>query len=49
MRKSNLKTIELVNFNNINQSDVINLFYIIKISLFKTNMMRLRTKNIVTS
>jgi len=44
MRKSNFKTVELVNFNNNNQSDVINSLYIIKISLFKTNMMRLRTK-----
>jgi len=44
MRKSNFKTVELVNFNNKNYSDVINLLYIIKISLFKTNMMRLRTK-----
>jgi len=44
MRKSNFKTVELVNFNNNNKSDVINLLYNIKISLFKTNMMRLRTK-----
>jgi len=44
MHKSNFKTVELVNFNNNNQSDVINLLSIIKISLFKTNMMRLRTK-----
>jgi len=44
MRKSNFKTFELVNFNNNNYSDVINLPYIFKISLFKTNMMRLRTK-----
>jgi len=44
MRKSNFKTVESVNFNNNNESDVINLLYIIKISLFKTNMMRHRTK-----
>jgi len=44
MRKSNFKPFELVNFNNNNYSDVINFPYIIKISFFKTNMMRLRTK-----
>jgi len=44
MRKSNFKTVGFANFNNKNYSDVINLLYIIKISLLKTNMMRLRTK-----
>jgi len=44
MLKSNFKTVELVNFNNKNFSDVIYLPYIIKISLFKTNMMKLRAK-----
>jgi len=44
MRKSNLKTFELVNFNNNNYSDVINLPNIIKFSLFKTTMMRFRTQ-----
>jgi len=39
MRKSNFKTVELVNFINNNELDVINLLHIIKISLFKTNMM----------
>jgi len=48
MRKSNFKTVELVDFNT--NPDVIYLLYIITISLFKTNMMIIMYQNnIVTS